>query len=36
MGGEDEAVYYASENLNHWRKTPGAVDWLKENYQKNK
>ena len=24
MGGEDEAVNYASANLNHWRKTPGC------------
>jgi tetratricopeptide (TPR) repeat protein len=31
MGGEDEAVSYASGNINHWRKTPGAVDWLREN-----
>jgi len=30
MGDENEAVYYASEYLNFWRKTEGAVDWLKE------
>jgi tetratricopeptide (TPR) repeat protein len=27
-GDESEAVYYASEHLNHWRRIPGAVDWL--------
>jgi tetratricopeptide (TPR) repeat protein len=27
-GGESEAVEYASAHLNHWRKTPGAVEWL--------
>ena len=28
-GREDEAISYASQHLNHWRRTPGAVDWLK-------
>lgn len=28
MGNEDEAIAYASEYLNHWRSTPGAVEWL--------
>jgi len=30
MGGEDEAIQYASQHLNYWRKTPGAVAWLAE------
>lgn len=34
MGGADEAAYYASEYLNYWRKTPGAVDWLQANHKK--
>lgn len=34
MGGEDEAVNYASAYLNHWRKTPGAVDWLRVHFKK--
>lgn len=28
-GDESEAVYYASEHLNHWRRIPGAVEWLR-------
>ena len=28
IGGEDEAIQYASAHLNYWRKTPGAVAWL--------
>lgn len=28
-GDESEAVYYASEHLNHWRRIPAAVDWLR-------
>jgi tetratricopeptide (TPR) repeat protein len=28
-GHEDEAISYASQHLNHWRRTPGAVEWLK-------
>lgn len=36
MGGEDEAANYASAYLNHWRKTPGAVDWLRVHYKKRK
>ncbi len=27
-GDESEAIYYASEHLNYWRRTPGAVEWL--------
>lgn len=27
-GGEDEAITYASGYLAHWRRTPGAIDWL--------
>jgi len=34
MGGEDEAINYTSAYLNHWRKTPGAVDWLRVHYKK--
>lgn len=30
MGGESEAASYAAAHLNDWRKTPGAVAWLKE------
>jgi tetratricopeptide (TPR) repeat protein len=30
MGGEDEAIQYASQHLNYWLKTPGAVAWLAE------
>lgn len=29
MGARSEAVHYAFGNLNLWRQTPGAVDWLK-------
>ena len=28
MGDEDEAIAYASDHLNHWRRTPGAIEWL--------
>jgi tetratricopeptide (TPR) repeat protein len=28
-GDEAEAVHYAHRYLAHWRRTPGAVDWLK-------
>ncbi len=28
MGDEAEAVAYASDHLNHWRGTPGAIEWL--------
>jgi tetratricopeptide (TPR) repeat protein len=27
-GDEDEAVLYAKDHLNHWRRIPGAVDWF--------
>ncbi len=30
LGDEREAVHYAAAHLNHWRRTPGAVEWLKE------
>lgn len=30
LGGESEAVLYASSYLNHWRKVFGAIKWLKE------
>jgi tetratricopeptide (TPR) repeat protein len=32
-GGESEAVSYASASLNIWRRTPGAVPWLREQTQ---
>jgi tetratricopeptide (TPR) repeat protein len=28
MGDEEEAIAYAHEHLNHWRRTPGAIEWL--------
>ncbi len=28
-GDEAEALHYAHRYLGHWRRTPGAVDWLK-------
>ncbi len=28
LGDEDEAAHYAADHLNHWRRTPGAVQWL--------
>jgi len=28
-GRDDEAAHYASKFLNEWRRTPGAVEWLK-------
>jgi hypothetical protein len=34
MGGEDEAAHYTSAYLNYWRKTRGAVDWLRVNFKK--
>jgi tetratricopeptide (TPR) repeat protein len=27
-GGDSEAVNYAGSHLNHWRRAPGALDWL--------
>ena len=30
MGDEAEAVAYAADHLNHWRRTPDAVAWLTE------
>jgi hypothetical protein len=29
IGDEAEAVYYAPRYLSHWRRTTGAVEWLK-------
>ena len=29
-GEESEAMAYASDHLNHWRRTPGAIAWLSE------
>jgi len=29
-GDEREAIAYASDHLNHWRRTPGAVEWVSE------
>jgi tetratricopeptide (TPR) repeat protein len=29
FGDENEAVAYAHEHLNNWRRTTGALDWLK-------
>lgn len=28
-GDETEAIYYASEHLNYWRRISGAVEWLR-------
>jgi tetratricopeptide (TPR) repeat protein len=30
FGDEDEAVAYAADHLNHWRRAEGALDWLQE------
>lgn len=30
MGDENEAISYAADHLNHWRRTPGAVAWLEK------
>jgi tetratricopeptide (TPR) repeat protein len=27
-GDEREAIAYAADHLNHWRRTPGAIEWL--------
>jgi tetratricopeptide (TPR) repeat protein len=29
FGDQNEAIHYAAGYLTHWRKTPGAIDWLK-------
>ncbi len=29
LGDENEAVFYAADNLQPWRATPGAVEWLR-------
>ena len=31
FGNENEAVDYAATHLNYWRRTPGAVEWVKRN-----
>jgi tetratricopeptide (TPR) repeat protein len=31
FGDENEAVAYAAEHLNHWRRTLGAINWMKKN-----
>jgi len=33
-GGEDEAIYYASDFRAGWLNTPGAIDWLRRMSQK--
>ncbi len=30
FGDENEAIAYAADHLNHWRRTDGAVDWLRK------
>ena len=30
MGDELEAITYAADHLNHWRRIPGAVEWLQD------
>ncbi|HET7091011.1 MAG TPA: hypothetical protein VFL17_20455, partial [Anaerolineae bacterium] len=35
LGDENEAIDYAAKHLNHWRRTPGAVDWLAEQFEAN-
>lgn len=32
-GEESEAIAYASDHLNYWRITPGAVEWLTQQKQ---
>ena len=32
FGDENEAIDYASAHLNHWRATPGAIEWLQERW----
>jgi tetratricopeptide (TPR) repeat protein len=34
IGDENEAISYASDHLNHWRRTPGAIEWLKQHAPK--
>ncbi|MBN2385484.1 MAG: hypothetical protein JXB85_00585 [Anaerolineales bacterium] len=36
VGGETEAIAYASGHLNHWRRTRGAVEWLRERFDHQK
>ncbi len=31
FGGDSEASLYVAGNLDNWRATPGALDWLREN-----
>lgn len=30
MGDANEAISYAADHLNYWRRTPGAIEWLSE------
>jgi tetratricopeptide (TPR) repeat protein len=30
FGDENEAIEYAANHLNYWRRTPGALDWLQK------
>jgi hypothetical protein len=34
IGDEREAVLYASDHLNYWRRTAGAVEWLQDRCSK--
>ena len=33
FGDGAEAVDYAAAHLNYWRRTPGAIDWLREHVE---
>lgn len=35
LGDENEAISYAAEHMNYWRRTPGAIEWLKASLVKN-
>ncbi|PIZ15363.1 hypothetical protein COY51_05460 [Candidatus Desantisbacteria bacterium CG_4_10_14_0_8_um_filter_39_17] len=35
VGGENEAFVYASDFLKLWQRTPGAIEWLKEQTMEN-
>lgn len=34
LGDDTEARFYAGEHLNHWRRTPGAVEWVRAEWAK--